>query len=236
MPTVFVFNLSDKRAHMKDTKARILEAAEKIIAEYGADKATLRMITSSAKVNLAAINYHFGSKDKLLDELFASYIKPMEDERIRRLDEAETTAGEGGPGLETIIRCYLKPFLDFVEKYPDHNHIFYQLHRPYNSWKRFIWQHQSLVQPVLARFFDALSQALPEVPRETLLSRMVFMQASISWLLNNYWILWEFKTLFHLSLTKQDLLEELVSYTTAGFRGGVSESHIIGRAGEKRRD
>jgi len=221
---------------MKDTKTRILDAVEKIIAEHGAEKATLRMITSRAKVNLAAINYHFGSKDKLLDELFSRYIKPMEDDRIRRLDEAETAAGESGPGLESIIRCYMEPFLDFVEKHPDHNHIFYQLHRPYNSWKRFIWQHQSLVQPGLARFFDALTRALPEVPRETLLARMVFMQASISWLLNNYWILWEFETLFHLSLTKRDLVEELISYTAAGFRSEVTGSPIIGRAGEKGRD
>jgi AcrR family transcriptional regulator len=220
---------------MKYTKTRILEAAEKVIAEHGADKATLRMITTEAKVNLAAINYHFGSKDALLDALFARYIKPMEDDRVRRLDEAESAAGEAGLELECIIRCYLEPFLDFVEKYPNHNHIFYQLHRPYHSWKRFVWQHQSLVQPVLARFLDAFSRVLPAVPRETLLARMAFMQASISWLLNNYWILWEFQTLFHLSLTKGDLVEELVSYTAAGFRGEVAESPMIRQTGEKGR-
>ena len=215
---------------MKSTKTRILDAAEKIIAGHGAEKATLRSITAEAGVNLAAINYHFGSKDALLDELFARRVGPMEDARVRRLQAATAEAGEDGPELETIIRCYLEPFLDFVEQHPDHNHFLAQLHRPSDSWKRFIQKHQSLVQPVLGRFFEALSRALPNIPRSTLLARMAFMQASVSWLLNNAWIAWEMQALFQLSLSQRDMIEELVSYTAAGLRGEGTGSPTVFRA------
>jgi AcrR family transcriptional regulator len=208
---------------MRDTKSRILDAAEKIIIEHGADKATLRMITAEANVNLAAINYHFGSKENLADEIFARYIRPMEEDRIRRLDKAEAEADEAGPDLETIIRCYLEPFLDFIMKYPDHNHIFFQLHKPSGSWERFRWQAYGLIEPGLKLFFKALSRALPDIPRESLLARMAFMLSSISLLLNNYWIVWEFQALFDLSFTPQELVDELVTYTAAGFRGEITD-------------
>ena len=208
---------------MRDTKTRILDAAEKAIIEHGAHKATLRMITAEANVNLAAINYHFGSKENLVDEIFAKYIWPMEEDRIRRLDKAEAEAGEAGPDLETIIRCYLEPFLDFIEKHPDHNHLFFQLHKPTGSWKRFRWQAYTLIEPGLNRFFMALSRALPDMPRESLLARMAFMLSSVTLLLNNYWIVWEFQALFALSYTPQQLVDELVAYTAAGFRGELAD-------------
>lgn len=208
---------------MRNTKTRILDAAEKTIIEHGAHKATLRMITAEAHVNLAAINYHFGSKENLVDEIFARHIWPMEEDRIRRLDKAEAEAGEAGPELETIIRCYLEPFLEFITKTPEHNHLFFQLHKPTGSWKRFQWQAYRLLEPGLTRFFKALSRALPDMPRESLLARMAFMLSSITLLLNNYWIVWEFQTLFALSFTPQQLVDELVAYTAAGFRGELTD-------------
>jgi AcrR family transcriptional regulator len=191
---------------MRDTKTRTLDAAERAIIEHGAYKATLRMIAAEAHVNLAAINYHFGSKENLVNEIFARYVWPMEGDRTRRLDKAEAEAGEAGPGLETIIRCYLEPFLDFIDKHPDHNHLFFQLHKPTGSWERFRWQAYRLIEPGLNRFFEALSRALPDIPRESLLARMAFMLSSITLLLNNDWIVWEFQTLFGLSFTPSNWL------------------------------
>jgi AcrR family transcriptional regulator len=208
---------------MQDTKSRILDAAEKLIIQHGADKATLRMISAAAKVNLAAVNYHFGSKENLVDEIFAKYIEPMEQDRIRLLEQAEADGGINGPDLETIIRCFLEPFLHFIESYPESNHFLFQLHKPSGSWKRFQWQHHGMVEQGLVRFFNAFSRALPDVPRETLLARMAFMWSSVSLLLNNYWIVWEFATLFGLTSTPKALLEELIAYTVAGFRGEISD-------------
>jgi AcrR family transcriptional regulator len=207
---------------MTETKAKILDAAQRVIIGYGADKATLRLIAEEAHVNLAAINYHFGSKDNMLGEIFARLFRPIEEDRIRRLDQAVAAAGNGRPEVEEIVRCYLEPFLDFVRNYPDHNHILYQLHRPDDSWRRFHGKHQSIAGPGLSRFVDAFAKALPDIPRQMLLARMAFMQASISWLLNNAWIFADLKILCGLSLSNQEMVEELVAYTAAGLRGEIA--------------
>jgi len=207
---------------MVDTKAKILDAAQRVIIGYGADKATLRLIAKEADVNLAAINYHFGSKGSMLDEIFARFFRPLEEDRIRRLDQAEAAAGKEGPEVEEIVRCYLEPFLDLVRKSPDHNRFLYQLHRPDDSWRRFHGKHQSIAGPGLSRFVDAFAKALPDIPRQTLLARMAFIQASISWLLNNAWIFADLKILCGLSLSNQEMVEELVAYTAAGLRGEIA--------------
>ena len=49
----------------KDTATRILDAAERLFVEHGFEATSLRTITQQAEVNLAAVNYHFGSKDAL---------------------------------------------------------------------------------------------------------------------------------------------------------------------------
>lgn len=54
-------------ANRSDTKTRILDAAEKLFAERGFSETSLRLITSKAEVNLASVNYHFGSKKELID-------------------------------------------------------------------------------------------------------------------------------------------------------------------------
>ena len=60
-----------------ETRIRILDAAEKLFMEHGFDGTSMRMITSSAKVNLAAVNYHFGSKDALIQEVFRRRLSAM---------------------------------------------------------------------------------------------------------------------------------------------------------------
>jgi len=60
-----------------DTVDRILDAAEELFAERGFSETSLRMITSKAKVNLAAVNYHFGSKNALIHAVFARFLTPF---------------------------------------------------------------------------------------------------------------------------------------------------------------
>ena len=92
-----------------DTKEHILDAAEALIAEQGIDAVSLRAITSAARVNLAAVHYHFGSKDALVQKVFERRIRPVNARRLELLDEAEKQAGEKGPELEAILRAFIEP-------------------------------------------------------------------------------------------------------------------------------
>ncbi|MDH5211090.1 MAG: TetR/AcrR family transcriptional regulator, partial [Betaproteobacteria bacterium] len=67
---------------LKETQTRILDAAEELFMQHGFEGASMRMLTAQAGVNLAAVNYHFGSKDALIEAVFRRRLDPMNAERL----------------------------------------------------------------------------------------------------------------------------------------------------------
>ena len=91
------------------TRERILDTAEDLFANQGISGTSLRALTRAADVNLAAVHYHFGSKDELILEVLRDKIRPVNEERSRRL-----AALESGPDdltLEGILVCFIEPAL-----------------------------------------------------------------------------------------------------------------------------
>ena len=95
-----------------DTKSQILDTAERLFAQKGFDAVSLRNIVTVAKVNLAAVHYHFGSKQSLLHTVVARRLRPINEERLAGLAEAQAKAG--------------KPFFVQVSHYAVHLDIFYR--------------------------------------------------------------------------------------------------------------
>jgi AcrR family transcriptional regulator len=92
------------------TRAAILSAAERLYADRGFADVTLRDIVAAADVNLAAVNYHFGSKDELIAELFVTRSLATNRERLSELKAAEE-AGGGRAGVDAILRALVGPTL-----------------------------------------------------------------------------------------------------------------------------
>jgi AcrR family transcriptional regulator len=92
------------------TRTAILAAAERLYADRGFGDVTLRDIVAAADVNLAAVNYHFGSKDELIAELFVTRSLANNRERLRELKAAEE-AGGGRAGIDDILRALVGPIL-----------------------------------------------------------------------------------------------------------------------------
>jgi AcrR family transcriptional regulator len=92
------------------TRTAILNAAERLYAERGFGDVTLRDIVAAADVNLAAVNYHFGSKDELIAELFVSRSLATNRERLNQLKMAEA-AGDGRASIESVLRALVGPTL-----------------------------------------------------------------------------------------------------------------------------
>ena len=92
------------------TRSAILAAAERLYADRGFGDVTLRDIVAEANVNLAAVNYHFGSKDELIAELFVTRSLQLNRERLRELREAEE-AGNGIGDITDILRALVGPTL-----------------------------------------------------------------------------------------------------------------------------
>src|SRR4029453_9767910 len=86
-----------------DTKTRILDAAELLFMEHGFEATSLRQLTAAASVNLAAVNYPFGSKEELFEAVPTRRLDPMNQERIALLDRRESEAGGKPLSCEKIL-------------------------------------------------------------------------------------------------------------------------------------
>ena len=95
---------------MNETKLKILDAAERLMAQHGVD-VSLRAITTAAEVNLAAVNYHFQSKDALLGAVVARRIGPINEQRLQMLDALERDFPNGRLPLEGVLRAFLAPVI-----------------------------------------------------------------------------------------------------------------------------
>ena len=91
----------------EDTRARILDAAERLFSERGVDAVSVRSVLEAAGVNVALAHYHFGSREGLIAELLRTRVAPLAEEQLRALDEVD--ARGGGATLEDVLRAYVAP-------------------------------------------------------------------------------------------------------------------------------
>src|SRR5215213_4334584 len=92
-----------------ETRTRILDAAEELFMLHGFEGTSMRVLTAAAGVNLAAVNYHFGSKDALIEALFRRRLDPMNGARVAELERLETAARGRALAQEQIIRAFIGP-------------------------------------------------------------------------------------------------------------------------------
>jgi AcrR family transcriptional regulator len=98
----------------KAARERILDTAEQLFAREGVTAVTLRSIAVAAEVNVAAVNYYFGSKEKLFEEMFVRRVAPLNEARLDRLAAYLATA-RGKPSLEAIVRAYVLPAIELAD-------------------------------------------------------------------------------------------------------------------------
>lgn len=95
------------------TRERILDVAEKLFAEKGPEAVSVRAIAMAADVNIGAMNYHFGTKERLFEQIFRRRVVPLNEERLRMLDDLIASAPSGIPTLEQILTALITPPLRF---------------------------------------------------------------------------------------------------------------------------
>jgi AcrR family transcriptional regulator len=154
---------------MNETKLKILDTAERLFGENGYAVTSLRHIISEAQVNLAAIHYHFGSKQDLLDQVILRKAGPMNERRLKLLDQFEAEAAPIPISIERILEAFISPAI-LIEKSPEFLKLMGRVHAeglmPEIAKKHF--------QPMITRFLSALCRARPEMPERELLWRAHF--------------------------------------------------------------
>src|SRR3954466_16165645 len=144
---------------MLDTKQKILDAAEKLIAEQGYAATSLRQIIAAAEVNLAAVHYHFGSKDELLTAVIQRKVGSVNERRLTLLAEHEATAKGKPVPVQKILDAFLTPMGQAAGTHPQFVRVMGRVVAegllPSVLEKNF--------PEVQARFFDALRRATPHL-------------------------------------------------------------------------
>lgn len=159
------------------TRDRILGAAERLIAERGLEGASLRQLTAEAKVNLAAVNYHFGSKDNLIAEVFSRRLDQLGEDRLAALAAARA---QGDPTLESLLRAFVEPALAMTLGESGGGAFMRVLAHAYAEQNE---QLRSFLSEryghVLKTFADAFAEVLPDISRETLYWRLDFVAGAL---------------------------------------------------------
>lgn len=168
-----------------ETQIRILDAAEELFMQHGFEATSMRLLTAKAGVNLAAVNYHFGSKDALIEAVFRRRLDPMNTARIAEIDRMEKEAGGQPLTPEAIIRAFVGASLRMIEDSKTGGRNFIRLlGRTYTDPSKAIRALiGGLYAPAMERFKAAFERALPQMPRDELVWRMHFMFGTLAYTL-----------------------------------------------------
>lgn len=176
--------MASTRLSPADTKTRILDAAETLFVSGGFESMSMRQITSAAGVNLAAVNYHFGSKDSLIQAVLARKLDSLNEQRVAMLDVFETSLGDKLTCEHVLVAMFLPAVRIFRSDTPMADRYLHFLGRAYTDpspvVRDFINTHY--IQ-TLGRFFFAFQRTLPELSREDLGFRLHFAMGALSGIL-----------------------------------------------------
>lgn len=196
------------RADSRQTRDDILKASIRLFGERGFAGTSMRSIADAAGVNLASMNYHFGSKAQLFAETFQFCAAPLNAERIRRLDAIEASSGD--PTVAQIVRAFLdvgvigdatwSRFAAHIFIEPD------EFARPLLK---------TTFAPTASRFLQALARALPHLSPEVLALRFHLVIGSMLHLVR-FEAPIEFQESQGNAAGPVNNIEELVSFAVAG--------------------
>ena len=156
-----------------DTLERLFDAAEELFAEKGVRQTSLREITGLAGVNLASVNYYFGSKLGLIEAVLRRRLDPLNTERLKRLSIIEdNTRGSGtSPDVRGVMRAIFEPILTMMPSEAFLRLIARSMTDPDETVKEIFLRE---IKPVFQLMFKLLKDACPHVPEDCLFWRVQF--------------------------------------------------------------
>jgi AcrR family transcriptional regulator len=214
-----------RRVNGEETRQRILDVAQELFARHGYNGVSLREITRRAKVNIASVHYHLGSKEHLLLEVLRRGAAPLVEKRdsvLRRLPKPHQ--------LEDIIRAFVGPV--FGE--PSAKHILFGELRA-----RLVFENNKLVDRMLSELFDestrhfveAISDCLPKLPRKDLFFRMHYLLGVMAYTMSGSKRAKALSDGTYDPTESHEALDQLVAFVAAGFRAPphTKKSNKVGR-------
>jgi AcrR family transcriptional regulator len=198
------------------TSERIMEAAEGLFAAQGIRGTSLKEITELAEVNIAAVNYHFRSKDALVRAVYERCFLPLNEQRLRLLDEVEAASGGGALAIEEVLRALFEPM---VRAWQTNRNFILLVGRlqsePDPQLNVFV---QGLYGSLIERFIRAARRAAPDVTEADLFFWIHFLFGGVVYTLINSQDMARMHPGQNLIDTSELFLHDLISFGAAGLR------------------
>ncbi len=217
---------------MNHTKERILDTAERLFSAQGYAATSLRGIIAEAEVNLAAVHYHFHSKEALLEAVILRRSVPANRERLLLLDECERAAGDNPPPLDKVIEAFIAPTFRMARNPASGGMVFMRLMgRIHAEGDLLSGILISQFRDVLERFGAALRRSLPDLPPGELFWRLNFAIGALGQALRggskDLGVISDVSRASNSELA----LEELIAFLSAGFRAplthAIEKTHAV---------
>jgi len=200
-----------------NTQQKILDAAEHLFASSGFADTSLRQITSEAEVNLAAVNYHFGSKKELIQSVLQRYLSVL----MPRLDQEFTRllAEQKNVELNVVLRVFVKPLLELNTVRAQGTRTFLQLlGRGYTDVQGHLrWFFNHHYGRVLDKFVLLVQQSCPQLPASEIFWRLHFSLGTIVFTMASNQALQEIAAAdFNENVEIEGVIQRLIPYLAAG--------------------
>jgi AcrR family transcriptional regulator len=194
------------------TKERILASAEALFAQRGFEGASLRQLTAAAGVNLAAVNYHFGSKDKLVEEVFKRRLDQL---NARRLAALKQVLGQPETSLEDVLAAFIRPALDL--SHDGGGGLFMRvLARAFaehdDSLRRFLSDNYG---HVMRQFTTEFARLLPHLSKEELYWRIDLVTGALTHAMSGFGII-QRKSDVSETVHREQTAAHLIRFAAAG--------------------
>ena len=198
------------------TKNKILDAAEDLFADKGFNGTSLREITSQAEVNLAAVNYHFGSKKELIKAVMSRYMNELSPRLETALTQVYMTENAN---LVDVFSAFIEPLLSLNDFKDNGTSNFLQLlGRGYTDSQGFLrWFLTTQFPGVIDNFVLAVQKAYPELTAEEMFWRLHFTMGTVVFTMSSSDALIDIaKNDFDRDLQISDVIRNVIPYVAAG--------------------
>lgn len=207
------------------TRKRIVMAAGKIFAQKGYRAMTLRDVTKEAKVNLAAVNYHFGSKSNLMQAIIETHFAPINQIRSQRLLQLNLQYGEKPIPLEAIFTSLIEPLFMQAVRETKQNLLMQIIGRAFTEPSEFMRSlHKKFFKEICTQFMTELKRTCPILSETELQYRFFF---AVSTMLGSLIEPTRLETLSNNNLSGKNsdaICQGLIQFVVAGFNQGIPES------------
>jgi AcrR family transcriptional regulator len=206
------------------TKNKILDAADVLFADKGFNGTSLREITSQANVNLAAVNYHFGSKKELIKAVMSRYmdeLSPQLESALSHICQADVK-----PSLHDVFSAFIEPLLNLNEFKENGTSTFLQLlGRGYTDSQGFLrWFLTTQYPNVFTNFTKAVKIAYPELSTEEMFWRLHFTMGTIVFTMSSSEALIDIaQNDFDNKLDIAGVIERVIPYVAAGVAAPITK-------------